>query len=117
MNGATGDASRGAGREVPNDRAAQVGSLGAGGESAAALHAAQDEASSAEGRSDARSGTPGAGAGLPDAAAATGRGSEGGTERAGSEPLARDREHKPSYGGEGGVPRTSSDTREPLNPS
>ena len=34
-------------------------------------------------------------------------------DRAGSEPLAgREREHKPSYGGEGGSPRTSSDQRE-----
>ena len=31
----------------------------------------------------------------------------------GSEPLeGRGSEHKPSYGGEGGVPRTSSDQRE-----
>ena len=39
------------------------------------------------------------------------------SERAGSEPLDRSREHKGSYGGEGGSPRTSSDTREPINPS
>lgn len=36
--------------------------------------------------------------------------------RAGSEPLeGRGREHKPSYGGEGGAPRTSSDQRENPN--
>ena len=29
---------------------------------------------------------------------------------------ARDREHKGSYGGEGGAPRESSDQREPLKP-
>lgn len=29
---------------------------------------------------------------------------------------ARDREHKGSYGGEGGAPRESSDNREPLKP-
>ncbi len=35
----------------------------------------------------------------------------------GSEPLdGRGSEHKPSYGGEGGAPRTSSDTREPQTP-
>ncbi|MEX1186172.1 MAG: hypothetical protein WEA80_06250 [Gemmatimonadaceae bacterium] len=28
----------------------------------------------------------------------------------------REREHKPSYGGEGGEPRTSSDEREPAKP-
>jgi hypothetical protein len=33
-----------------------------------------------------------------------------------AEPLDRDREHKGSYGGEGGKPRSSSDTREPLDP-
>jgi hypothetical protein len=37
--------------------------------------------------------------------------------RAGSEPLDRSREHTGSYGGEGGTPRTSSDQREPINPS
>jgi len=29
----------------------------------------------------------------------------------------RDREHKGSYGGDGGAPRTSSNDREPINPS
>ncbi len=38
-------------------------------------------------------------------------------ERPGSEPLDRDREHTSGYGGEGGAPRTSSDTREPHNPT
>ena len=42
---------------------------------------------------------------------------DGGTDRAGSEPLDRSREHKGSYGGEGGSPRTSSNEREPINPS
>ena len=38
---------------------------------------------------------------------------EQGSERSGSEPLrGRQSEHKPSYGGEGGEPRTSSDQRE-----
>ena len=44
-------------------------------------------------------------------------GQDGEEGRAGSEPLEREREHKGSYGGEGGAPRTSSDTREPINPS
>ena len=42
---------------------------------------------------------------------------DGGTDREGSEPLDRSREHKGSYGGEGGSARTSSDQREPINPS
>jgi hypothetical protein len=95
-----------------------TGSLGAGAEAAAALHSVQSDAAGAS-PSDAQHGTPGAGAGGDDAVTGRGKdgGQEGGTERSGSEPLMRDREHKPSYGGEGGSPRTSSDTREPINPS
>lgn len=37
-------------------------------------------------------------------------------DRAGSEPLPREREHVPSYGGMGGRPRVSSDQREPADP-
>lgn len=37
-------------------------------------------------------------------------------ERAGSEPIQREREHKSGYGGDGGAPKTSSDRREPLEP-
>ena len=36
-------------------------------------------------------------------------------DRPGSEPLPRNREHAPSYGGAGGAPRTSSDEREPAD--
>ena len=43
---------------------------------------------------------------------ATGRAGSGESERTGSEPLDRTKEHKGSYGGEGGEPRTSSDQRE-----
>jgi len=43
----------------------------------------------------------------------SGGGGSAHTGRPGSEPLTgREREHKPSYGGEGGSPRTSSDQRE-----
>ena len=94
-----------------------TGSLGAGAEAAAALHTAQPGAPGAA-SSDAQQGAPGAGgADGGGSDGVTGRGTEGGADRAGSEPLARDREHKGSYGGEGGSPRTSSDTREPINPS
>jgi hypothetical protein len=37
--------------------------------------------------------------------------------QAGSEPLGREREHVGSYGGLAGTPRTSSDQREPQDPS
>ena len=43
---------------------------------------------------------------------ATGRAGSGEEERTGSEPMERTKEHKGSYGGEGGKPRTSSDQRE-----
>jgi len=68
-----------------------VGSLGSGNEAAAGMHGAQN---AGKGASTA-----------PDSG------------RAGSEPLPRDREHKGSYGGEGGAPRSSSDEREPQSPS
>lgn len=43
---------------------------------------------------------------------ATGREGSGESERTASEPMDRTKEHKGSYGGEGGSPRTSSDQRE-----
>ena len=43
---------------------------------------------------------------------ATGRSGSGEEERNASEPMDRTKEHKGSYGGEGGTPRTSSDQRE-----
>ena len=42
----------------------------------------------------------------------TGREGSGEEERKGSEPMDRNKEHKGSYGGEGGSPRSSSDQRE-----
>ena len=42
----------------------------------------------------------------------TGRSGTGDEERNASEPMERTREHKGSYGGEGGSPRSSSDQRE-----
>lgn len=78
-----------------------TGSLGAGNEAAVAMHAQQ--ASAAGGQADG---------GNPQADARTGR--EG--DRAGSEPVGRNREHTPSYGGMAGAPRTSSDQREIADP-
>ena len=89
--------------ERGGDRAPEQagGSLGAGAEAAAGLHAVD-----------------GPDAPTPESAqnADHREASAKGGERSGSEPLGRDREHKPSYGGEGGAPRTSSDTREPQTP-
>ncbi len=99
-------------RQTPPDqddsRRSTTGSLGAGSEATAGVHADQG---------DGTDGTDGASAAPAGTDAVTGRGAEGTADRAGSEPLERDREHKPSYGGEGGKPRTSSDQREPINPS
>lgn len=86
-------------------RRSTIGSLGAGSEATAGVHADQPTTGGTD--ASAPAGTD----------AVTGRGAEGSADRAGSEPLERDREHKPSYGGEGGKPRTSSDQREPLDPS
>ena len=72
-------------------------SLGAGAEAAVGVHAPHDASD----------------AGAQQAQNADARpASAQGTDRSGSEPLERDREHKPSYGGEGGEARTSSDQRE-----
>lgn len=90
----------------PQSPGAQPGgkSLGMGGEAAETLHAVQ--------QTDADEG-----AASQQNTAATGRGEgESGVDRAGSEPLGRQREHVPSYGGMGGVPRVSSDQREPADP-
>ena len=77
-------------------------SSGAGSEAAEGLHAVggrdQHEKSAATGKE-------------------TGRSDRKGGDRAGSEPVqGKSTEHKGSYGGEGGAPRTSSNEREPNKP-
>ena len=73
-------------------------SLGAGSEAAQGVHGAQSGSD-------------------PGARPETGRGDDAaGTDRAGSEPLGREREHLSGYGGHGGAPKTSSDAREPKEP-
>ena len=91
--GGSGGTGAGGGRQtLDHAQRAQSGtpdrSTGAGAEAAEGVHDSKD----AKGANDAN--------------------------RAGSEPLTdRTREHKPSYGGEGGSPRTSSDQREnPKDP-
>lgn len=44
------------------------------------------------------------------------QGQRSGRPNPGSPAEDHEREHKPSYGGEGGEPRTSSDEREPAKP-
>jgi hypothetical protein len=93
-------------QQDPQSPGAQPGgkSLGMGGEAFEAAHAQQQA-------------DPDASAGSQQNEAATGRGDAGdGADRSGSEPLGRQREHVPSYGGLGGVPRVSSDQREPADP-
>lgn len=53
---------------------------------------------------------------LEDVDTGRSRPDEASVERAGSEPLGRERQHQSGYGGEGGKPKTSSDSREPLEP-
>jgi hypothetical protein len=84
--------------EDDTDRTSASGkSTGAGAEAAEGMHAT-------EGRSQ------------HDKSAltnkATGREGSGESERNASEPMDRTKEHKGSYGGEGGSPRTSSNERE-----
>jgi hypothetical protein len=91
--------------------ASSSGKLGMGSEASEGLHAQQqggardvEEKSSLEGRDAASTNKS-------DPSSAAGAGGE----RKGSEPLTRTSEHTPSYGGKGGAPRTSSDTREPQS--
>jgi hypothetical protein len=74
---------------------------GAGSEATEGMHDAQQGGDRAEG--DAT--------GLADQE--TGRSVRDGAKRAGSEPLPEDDQHRSGYGGAGGKPVTSSDTREP----
>jgi hypothetical protein len=74
---------------------------GAGSEATEGMHDAQQEGSRAE--EDAT--------GLADQE--TGRSVRDGATRAGSEPLPEDDQHRSGYGGSGGKPVTSSDSREP----
>jgi len=50
---------------------------------------------------------------LEDVDTGRSRPDEATVERAGSEPIGREREHVSGYGGKGGEPKTSSDQREP----
>jgi hypothetical protein len=77
--------------------AAGTASTGAGAEAAEGMHATKGRSPSDKSAVTNK---------------ATGRAGSGESERTASEPLDRTKEHKGSYGGEGGEPRTSSDQRE-----
>jgi hypothetical protein len=83
-------------------------SLGGGAEAAEGVHGLQQNDAGASGGGDrpTTQRTGGSDVSTDGASAA---------DRSGSEPLPRNREHAPSYGGAGGAPRTSSDQREPAD--
>ncbi|PYP81026.1 MAG: hypothetical protein DMD35_03040 [Gemmatimonadetes bacterium] len=73
---------------------------GAGSEASEGMHNAQQGGGRSEGDRSGLSGQE------------TGRSTRDGDERAGSEPLPEDDQHRSGYGGSGGRPVNSSDTRE-----
>ena len=73
---------------------------GAGSEASEGMHNAQQGGKRPEGDSTALSGQE------------RGRSTREGSKRAGSEPLPEDDQHRSGYGGAGGQPVNSSDTRE-----
>ena len=74
---------------------------GAGSEASEGMHNAQQGGARPEGDSTGLAGQE------------TGRSTREGGKRAGSEPLPEDDQHRSGYGGSGGQPVNSSDTREP----
>jgi hypothetical protein len=86
--------------DAPSARPARQ--TGAGSEASEGIHNAQQGDSRNESENTGPSGQ------------ATGRGTREGGNRAGSEPLTEEGEqHRSGYGGAGGAPVNSSDTREP----
>ncbi len=84
--------------DAPTGRAERQ--TGAGSEASEGMHNAQQEGSRPESDPTALSGEE------------TGRSTREGGKRAGSEPLSEDDQHRSGYGGAGGRPVNSSDTRE-----
>jgi hypothetical protein len=74
---------------------------GAGSEASEGVHDAQQGGDRTEGDATGLSGQE------------TGRSAREGGKRSGSEPLPEDEQHRSGYGGSGGRPVNSSDTREP----
>ena len=107
--GSEGDAER-----QPSHLSKEFSVSGTGDEESSRETGAGAEA--AEGLHKARGGQPEDRTALQDVDTGRSRFDEATVERAGSEPIRREREHKSGYGGEGGAPKTSSDRREPLEP-
>ena len=84
--------------DAPTGRAERQ--TGVGSEASEGMHNAQQEGSRPEADPTALSGEE------------TGRSTREGGKRAGSEPLSEDDQHRSGYGGAGGEPVNSSDTRE-----
>jgi hypothetical protein len=84
--------------DAPTGRAERQ--TGVGSEASEGMHNAKEEGSRPESDPTALSGEE------------TGRGAREGSKRAGSEPLPEDDQHRSGYGGAGGRPVNSSDTRE-----
>ncbi len=84
--------------DAPTGRAERQ--TGVGSEASEGMHNAQQEGSRPESDPTALSGEE------------TGRSTREGGKRAGSEPLSEDDQHRSGYGGAGGRPVNSSDTRE-----
>jgi hypothetical protein len=85
--------------DAPTERPTRQ--TGVGSEASEGMHNAQQSGGRAEGDSTGLSREE------------TGRSTRDGGKRAGSEPLAEDDQHRSGYGGSGGRPVNSSDTREP----
>lgn len=96
------------GGDHPNARKAG-GSVGKGKPTGAGAEAAEGVHTSGERTPDDRTA-------LDDVDTGRGHFDEATVQRAGSEPITREREHKSGYGGEGGSPKQSSDKREPREP-
>jgi hypothetical protein len=85
--------------DAPTGRSSRQ--TGVGSEASEGMHDAQQGGDRTEGDATGLSGQE------------TGRSAREGGKRAGSEPLPEDDQHRSGYGGSGGRPVNSSDTREP----
>lgn len=88
---------------VSGTKGEEEGGTGAGAEAAEGIHSTDER-------------KPQDRSALEDVDTGRSRLDEATDERAGSEPIGREREHVSGYGGKGGEPKTSSDQREPNEP-
>lgn len=99
----TGSGREGSAESQKGGRGRESKPTGAGAEAAEGVHTSDER-------------TPDDRTGLEDVDTGRDRFDEATVQRAGSEPITREREHKSGYGGEGGSPKESSDKREPREP-